>query len=232
MQPEIFFKDQGIIALTSDASIDFTPTDFDNPLTPAQRAYLQNASGMDIPHVFWRKQIHGDDILVVSGSVATSKGCPDADAYITDEKNSPIAIRTADCVPVFIFDPSHLAIGLAHAGWRGTYKAIAVKTAQKMQEKFNSEPSDLKIVLGPSIRECCYQVGEEFRDYFPSHIKDRDGHLYADVVGANRDQLLQAGVRPENIFDSGICTCCHKNYFSFRRDGQKSGRMISLMMLK
>jgi YfiH family protein len=232
MRPEIFFKeDQGVLALTSDGSIDFIPADFDSPLTVAQRAYLRSACGADISQVFWRKQIHGDDILVASGGAGASKGCPDADAYITDEKNLPIAIRTADCVPVFIFDPRHRVIGLAHAGWRGTYKAIAAKTVQRMREKFDSQPSDLKIVLGPSIRECCYQVGEEFRHYFLSHVKDRGGYLYADVTGVNRDQLLQAGVRQENIFDSGICTCCNKNYFSFRRDGAKAGRMISLMML-
>lgn len=232
MRPEIFFKDEGIIALTSDASIDFTPADFDSPLTNAQRAYLKKECGVDIPQVFWRKQIHGDDILVVKGGVRTSKSCPDADAYITDEKNLPIAIRTADCVPVFIFDPVHRVIGLAHAGWKGTYKQLAAKTIQKMQEKYTSQPSDLKIALGPSIRECCYQVGEEFRDHFPSRVRDREGRLYADVVGANRDQLLKAGVRPENIFDSRLCTCCNKDYFSFRRDGEKAGRMISVMMLK
>ena len=231
MHPEIFFKDQGVLALTSDASIDFIPADFDSPLTMGQRAYLQSIGGVDIPQVFWRKQIHGDDILVALEGMGASKSLPDADAYITHEKNLPIAIRTADCVPVFIFDPSHRVIGLAHAGWRGTYKAIAAKTAQRMQEKYASQPSDLKIVLGPSIRECCYQVGEEFRDYFPAYLKDRGGLLYADVIGANRDQLLRAGVRQENIFDSGTCTCCHKNYFSFRRDGVKAGRMISLMML-
>ncbi len=73
---------------------------------------------------------------------------------------------------------------------------------------------------------------EEFRDYFPAYVQDREGFLYADVISANRDQLLQAGIQPENILDSGICTCCNKNYFSFRRDGTKAGRMISLMMLK
>ena len=243
MQPEIFFKDEeGIVALTSDASIDFVPADFDSPLTMGQRAYLKSACGVDIPQVFWRKQIHGDDILVAKSNVIPAKagifdkgaygGCLEADAYITDEKNLPIALRTADCVPVFIFDPRLGVIGLAHAGWRGTYKSIAVKTVQKMQEKYASQLSDLKIVLGPSIRECCYQVGEEFRHYFPTYVQDREGFLYADVVSANRDQLLQAGVRQENIFDSGICTCCNKNYFSFRRDGKKAGRMISLMMLK
>jgi polyphenol oxidase len=232
MRHEEFFKFEGLIAVTSDASIDFTPEDFDSPLNSAQRAYLQKECGVDIPRVFWRKQIHGDNILEAQGGVGSSKGCPDADAYITNEKDLPIAIRTADCVPVFIFDPLRRVIGLAHAGWKGTYKSIAVKTVQRMQEKYASQPSGLKIVLGPCIRECCYQVGKEFRDYFPSHVKERGGHLYADVTGANRDQLLQAGVRKENILDSGICTCCHKDYFSFRRDGSKAGRMISLMMLK
>lgn len=232
MPSEIFFKDQGIVALTSDGSIDFTCADFDVPLTVSQRAYLQKICGVNIPQVFWRKQIHGDDILVARGGVKASKDCPDADAYITDERNLPIAIRTADCVPVFIFDADHRAIGLAHAGWKGTFKSIAAKTVQRMQEKYASQPSGLKIYLGPSIRECCYQVGAEFLDHFPSHVNDRGGRLYADVISANCDQLLQAGVRLENIVDSGVCTCCNKDYFSFRRDGAKAGRMISLMMLK
>lgn len=232
MRPEIFFKDEGLVALTSEASVDFTSVDFDSPLSQVQRAYLQKEYGVDIPQVFWRKQVHGDNILVAHGGVGASKSCPDADAYITDEKNLPIAIRTADCVPVFIFDPHRRAIGLAHAGWKGTTKEIAAKTVQKMQKKYSCLSSDLKIVLGPSIRECCYQVGAEFRDCFPAYVQDRGGFLYADVISANRDQLLQAGVRQANIFDSGICTCCHKDYFSFRRDGEKAGRMISLMMLK
>jgi YfiH family protein len=232
MRPEIFFKDEGLLAFTSDASVDFTSVDFDSPLSQVQRAYLQKASGIDIPQVYWRKQIHGDDIIVAHGGVRASKGCPDADAFITDEKNLPIAIRTADCVPVFIFDPSHHAIGLAHAGWKGTYKAIAAKTVEKMQKKYDSHAVDLKVVLGPSIRDCCYQVGEEFCEYFPPYVRRRGSGLYLDVISTNRDQLLQTGVRLENILDSETCTCCHKDYFSFRRDGAKAGRMISLMMLK
>lgn len=231
MPPEIFFKNEGVFAMISEASIDFTPADFDSPLTVDQRAYLKKYSGLDIPQVFWRKQIHGDDVLIAEASAFGTKGRPDADAYITNEKHLPIAIRTADCVPVFIFDGQNAAIGLAHAGWKGTYKSIAVKTVQKMQEQYASRASGLKIVLGPSIRECCYKVGEEFRDHFPSHLRQKEGCLYADMISANRDQLLQAGVRPENILDSGICTCCNKNYFSFRRDGIKAGRMISLIML-
>jgi YfiH family protein len=155
----------------------------------------------------------------------------EADAFITNEKNLPIAIRTADCVPVFIFDPVRRAIGLAHTGWKGTIKSIAAKTVQKMKENYASRPSDLKVVLGPSIRRCCYTVGKEFHDYFSGYVHHRDGFLYADMIAANHDQLLKAGVHDKNIFDSGDCTCCHAGYFSFRRDGEKAGRMISLMML-
>lgn len=86
MRPEAFFKDEGLIALTSEGPIDFTPVDFDSFLSSAQRAYLQKKCGVDIPQVFWRKQVHGDDILMARGGAGASKGCCDADAYITDEK--------------------------------------------------------------------------------------------------------------------------------------------------
>lgn len=231
MLPKCFFENEKVIAVTSDAAIDFTPADFDSHLTVPQQKYLKHLCGVTIPQVFWRKQIHGDDILNVNGSVNSARACPDADAYVTHEKNLPIAIRTADCVPVFIFDPLKKIIGLAHAGWKGTHKAIAAKTVRRMQEHYQSNPQDLKVVIGPSIRQCCYQVGAEFKEYFPSYISQRDGYLYVDITQANIDQLLKAGIRKENIRDVGVCTCCDKNYFSFRRDGAKAGRMISIMML-
>ncbi len=204
-----FFNDPSVIALISDASVDFTTQDFDAPLTPAQSAYLKTRTGVDIPRVFWRKQVHGDDVLI-AGKDACAKGCPDADALITGRKNVPIAIRTADCVPVFIYDPLKQVIGLAHAGWKGTRQRIAAKTVQEMQDKFGCRCYDLKVALGPSIRPCCYEV---------------------DIVTANRRQLAEAGIPDGNIFDGRVCTCCNKDYFSFRRDGEKAGRMISLMML-
>ena len=87
MPPEIFLKGEGVIALTSDASIDFTPVDFDSPLTDKQRGYLQSVCGMDIPQVFWRKQIHGDNILIARGTVHSVGGAPDADAFISQKLN-------------------------------------------------------------------------------------------------------------------------------------------------
>ena len=225
-----YFEGSPLLALTSDASVDFTPRDFDAPLTFAQRSYLKTHIGVDVPQVFWRKQIHGDDVFVPAKD-ACAKGCPDADAFITDKKNLPIAIRTADCVPVFMYDPVHNAIALAHAGWKGTRLRITAKTIKEMQDKIGSQCYDLKIVLGPCIRSCCYEVGEDFKAYFPHDIAQRQGRLYLDIVAANRRHLIEAGVEEGKILDSGVCTCCDQRYFSFRRDGTKAGRMISLMML-
>lgn len=226
-----FFEGKGVLAFVSDKSMDFQPTDFDAPLTGPQQEYLKKECGMDIPHVFWRKQVHGDEILVAEGSSYSSRGCPDADAYITSERNLPIAIRTADCVPLFLFDFKKKAIGLAHAGWKGTYKEIALKTVNRMKEVFGSNPENIQAVLGPAIQPCCYQVGQEFLQYFPEDVLKREGKLYANVTKNNYRQLLKAGLKKEHIANTWICTSCSSQYFSFRRDGEKSGRMISLMQI-
>ena len=226
-----FFDGLKVVALMSDKAMDFTPVDFDAPLSELQRDYLKKETGVDIPHVFWRKQVHGDGILVAQGSSTSSQGLPDADAVITCQKNLPMAIRTADCVPVFLYDPIKSAIGLAHAGWKGTYQQIAYKTLMRMNEVFGCKAQDMHAVLGPSIQPCCYQVGEEFRQYFPNEVIERDGKLDVDVTENNYQQLLRAGLRKENITNTGICTCCNLKYFSFRREADKAGRMISLMML-
>ncbi len=236
-----FFSSDTVLAFISDASIDFTPADFDLPLSKDQQTYLKAQTGIDIPQVFWRKQVHGDDVIEIRGHTPNSKNelgvcplisaCPDADAFVTNQINLPIAIRTADCVPVFIFDPVKRVIGLAHAGWKGTHKQIAAKTVKTMQDKFDCRCYDLQVVLGPAIRRCCYQVTKEFREYFSKDVAERGGHLYVDIIAANQRQLVEAGVPAGHISDSGQCTCCNKAFFSFRRDGDTSGRMISLMML-
>ena len=173
MHPKYSLKNEGVIALTSDASIDFTPADFDSPLTMPSALICKSIAVLKSRKYSGASRSMAMIFLIAAwhGADHDAKDYPDADAFITDEKNLPIAIRTADCVPVFIFDPIRRVIGLAHAGWRGTYKEIASKTVQRMQEKYASQPSDLKVVLGPCIRECCYKVNEEFRDYFPSNVK-------------------------------------------------------------
>jgi polyphenol oxidase len=231
-----FFEDHPIIALTSDASVDFNAVDFNAPLSAQQQKYLKDQTTRDITHIFWRKQVHGNNVINV-GNMSFLEKCPDADAFITNRPGIPIAIRTADCVPVFLYDTATNAIGIVHAGWKGTQAQITAKTSKAMQDKFGSKCYHIKAVIGPSIRPCCYQVGEEFIDYFPQDVKERNGCYYADMVEANRRQLLDTGLISENIEDSGICTHCAMDdnkyqYFSFRREKEKAGRMISLMMIK
>ena len=222
---------KGLVSGISDVSINFTPMDFNAPLTVPQQKYLKDRTGQNIPQVFWRKQVHEDTVIVVD-SLLSIASQPDADAYVTHQKNLPIAIRTADCVPVFIYDPIKKVIGLAHAGWKGTHKAIARKTVERMQDVYGCQWHDIGVYLGPSIRSCCYTVGHEFKAYFPQDITDHDdGTISVDLIGANRRQLLQMGLNPAQVIDSGECTCCNNKYFSFRRDKEKAGRMISLMML-
>ena len=101
-----------------------------------------------------------------------------------------------------------------------------------MRKNFKTNPADLKIAFGPSIKPCCYKVGFEFKKYFPKEIVRRSGSLYLDLNLANRRQLINAGVKKGNIYDCTICTVCNSRFHSYRRDGEKSGRMLSLMMMK
>ena len=156
-----------------------------------------------------------------------------SDALITKELNLAIGVLTADCFSIFLYDPLHRAIGIVHAGWRGTREEIVKNTIIKMKEEFSTNPSDLQIAFGPGIRECCYEIKEDLREYFSGYIQEREGKLYLDLKRANLEQLYSLGVKKENILDSGICTVCQNSYFfSYRKEGEKTGRIISLIMLK
>jgi polyphenol oxidase len=225
-----FFDGAGVLAMTSTAAIDFTPADFNAPLSGDQQKYLKDQTGQDISQVFWRRQVHGSDVVVAS-SLDQCRRTGDADAFVTAERKLPLAIRTADCVPVFLFDPVKQVTGIAHAGWKGTHQEIVVKTIETMTDKFGCRCYDMQISLGPSIRRCCYEVGPEFKGMFAADIEERGGRLYCDTALANLRQLVQAGVPKDNIFLSPDCTGCNLNYHSYRRQGEAAGRMISLIML-
>ena len=141
-------------------------------------------------------------------------------------------MRTADCLPVYIFDPKKNCLGLVHAGWRGSEKRIVVKALKLMRDYWGCAPENVQIRLGPAIRACCYQVGQEFKEFFPGEVFPREEKLFLDLALVNRNQLLKYGVRPKNIFDTEACTCCDPSLFSYRREGQAAGRHLSLMILK
>ena len=203
-----------------------------------RRNFLQGP-GVDYQNLVCAKQIHSTCVRYVKeedrarGALSYDSSIPDTDALVTGTRNLPLAVFTADCLSVFLYDPVTPAIGLVHAGWQGTKEDITAKAVRLMQERFNTRPSSLYIGFGPAIRSCCYEVGVNFRGLFSYGLIERDKHYYLDLAGINKKQVLDLGVLENNIFDSEICTSCRNvEFFSYRKEGVSCGRIMSVVMLK
>jgi YfiH family protein len=203
------------------------------------RRNFLSSLGIDYRDLICGRQIHGDNIKYVtgddkgSGANAYGGSIPDVDGFITDKKNVPIAVFTADCLSVFIYDPKTPSIGMVHSGWRSSKENIVAKAVKLMQERFNIEPKNLYAGFGSSIRSCCYEVSRDFKDYFPQALVEKEGRFYLDLASLNKEQLMSAGLKEENIFPPQVCTFCHnEEFFSYRKEGIACGRMMSVMMLK
>lgn len=202
-----------------------------------RKNFLQEV-GIDYWDLVCAKQVHASRIKYVEeadkgrGSLSYEDSLPDTDAFVTDRKRVPLAILTADCLSVFLYDPKTPAIGLVHAGWRSSKEEIAAKAIQSMKEVFGTSAQDLHVGFGPAIRKCCYEVGDEFSGLFPYGLIQREGSHYLDLPGINKRQILNSGVREENIFDSGVCNFCkNEDFFSFRKERESCGRIMSVAML-
>ncbi|PKM90996.1 MAG: peptidoglycan editing factor PgeF [Firmicutes bacterium HGW-Firmicutes-12] len=211
------------------------------------RRRLCQALGIDSHTLVGACQVHGDNIYLVKGSdrgagALTSKtAIADTDALITNEREIPLILFYADCVPVFFLDPVKKAVGLAHAGWKGTVAKIAAKTVQALGENYGSNPKDILVAIGPSIGPCHYQVDrpviDEVKRAYPKEweelltTSDIDGYAQLNLWEANLRQICQTGVPQENITVAGMCTyCCQENFFSHRRG--MAGRQAAIIMLK
>ena len=211
-----------------------------------RRIFCQ-ALGLNPENTATCQQVHGSNIARISkedigaGFRDFSRAIADTDALITNEPGVPLMLFFADCTPILIADPVHKAVGLAHGGWKGTLGAIALKTVEAMNKEFGSRPEDMVAAIGPSIGLCCYQVGREvadkFREAFPDfadrilHVQGEDIHL--DLQGTNTLLLEKAGLKPENIENAGVCTCCNSSqFFSYRADNGKTGRIAAVISVK
>lgn len=195
--------------------------------------------GIDCRDLVCAQQVHKSRVRYIEeadrgkGALFYETALPETDALITGKPNLPLAVFTADCLPIFLYDPKTPAVGLVHVGWRGARGAIVSKALKVMEGRFETSPQDLMAGFGPAIGSCCYEVKEEFKKFFPDDIVEKNGHYYLDLAGVNKKQLLHAGVKKANIFDANICTSCrNKEFFSYRREGNSCGRMMSVIMLK
>jgi len=179
------------------------------------------------------KQVHS---AAVRNATRLRDRAAEGDALISNERGTWVGVRTADCVPILLADPATHAVAAIHAGWRGTAAAIAQRTVEQLAAEFGSKPGNLHAAIGPAIRVCCYEVGEEvaarFRQLFPEGLQStgNKGRTLLDLIDANRRILIRAGVFGEQIYDSGLCTCCcAEEFHSFRRDPNDTGRMVSFI---
>ena len=202
---------------------------------------VRSVSGRDLPLAILR-QVHSDRVLHVSSALPSDP--PQADGWITGDTNLLLAIQTADCLPVLLVDPVKRVVAAVHAGWRGTIQRIAAKAVHLMQRDLGSHPNHCLAVVGPAIRRCCYEVGEEVVEAFGKEFEDSDrffsktpsakatraNSLSLDLFEACRIQLLEAGMVAEKIFTDGPCTACEtERFFSHRADAERAGRMMSVI---
>lgn len=186
--------------------------------------------GLNENTVSYQKQVHEDNIK----EVKEHGNCGESDALVTTSKDLGLAISSADCPAIFIYDPVKKIIAAIHSGWRGTEKQILRKTIIKLKNEFNSNPSDLVIYLGPAISQINYQVGEEVVQKFDEEfILKKEGKFYLDVKAANKKMMLDEGVKKSNIQISNLCSYEYDSVLhSYRRDGQKSGRALGVIAMK
>jgi len=229
--PQDLFHDffpPDVLTFISTRSIDFSRNDQNKELSKKQNEYFRRRLGLSFSSAVNVRQVHGSRVIHAVGREKEAE----ADAIVTQQANLPLVVRTADCLPIFLFDEKHRAIGIVHAGWRGTREKIICQTLSKMYDIWKTEPEKIKAALGPAICKDHYEVGKEFLDFFPDDVEKCNAKCYLDLKAVNKKQLKMIGVKELNIFDCGICTYCDKNYFSYRREGKEAGRMISLIMLK
>lgn len=183
--------------------------------------------------------VHGDTVLVADAPRAPDvQRPPQADIILTDKPGITLFMRYADCVPLLFYDSQRHAIGLAHAGWKGSLLRVAAKTVDAMAQTFGSRPEDLISCIGPSISAEHYEIGPEvaaqvhetFGQKAEALLPWVNGSVHFDLWTANRLALQEAGV--EHVEVAGICTYAHnEDWFSHRASGGRTGRFGVLLAL-
>jgi YfiH family protein len=202
------------------------------------------AASVNAAAVVTLTQVHGSHAVVLRRGGSAPIGRPEGDILVSNSPDRAIAVRAADCVPLLVADRRTGAVAAVHAGWRGTAAGAASAAVETLRREFGVKPADLTVAIGPSIGSCCYEVGSDVVDAFeaaghPRHLIDRwflagspvdattdRPAIRLDIAGANRDQLILAGVEADNIHTAGLCTAMHLDVLtSFRAEKHRAGRL-------
>lgn len=157
---------------------------------------------------------------------------PECDGLITANTKEAVYLRFADCTPLIFYDSKNKVAAVSHAGWRGTYQKIAVKTVEKMMANFDCNPANITALIGPAISLCCYEVGEDVKEKLLSTVKDSNGLFEGknvDLKGINALQLKEIGV--EKIDICPYCTSCNNDlFFSYRKENGTKERHYAVVI--
>ena len=205
---------------------------------------LCGAVGIETSHLVLSKQTHTANVRTVTredcGTGYTKPSFQDIDGLITDQPGVALVTQYADCTPLLFCDPVRKVAATSHAGWRGTVQQIGAVTVEKMVNEFGCDPKNIIAAIGPCIGECCYEVDTPVYSAFSKLALDMDKFLFKkdsehwmlDLREANRQILVNAGVLPENIDISDICTCCNSDELhSHRATGGKRGNLAAIIEL-
>ena len=203
--------------------------------------YQQLAQAVGTERVVSLTQVHGAAVVAVHRGGPLPDGHPEADILVSNSPDVALSVRAADCVPVLMADRETGAVATVHAGWRGTSARAVVAALNAMAREFGTRPQNVVAAIGPSIGPCCYQVGSDLVDAFAAagherYLIDRwfstppGAPLRLDVAGANSDQLVLAGVPPQQIYDVGLCTAMHLDVLtSYRAEKENAGRIAGVI---
>lgn len=230
----------------SSMNLSFHRGDSDEHVLENYRRFCK-AAGFDFASLVASAQDHHTEIRRATKrdrgvGIQRPKDRESVDGLVTNECGVTLVTYYADCVPLYFVDPVRRAIGLAHAGWRGTVAGMGIKMAQAMAREFGSRPEELLAAVGPSIGPCCYEVDQPVADAFAARLDWHpdaflqdcgNGKYMLNLWEANRQALLSAGLLPEHISTAELCTQCHADLlFSHRASGGKRGGLAAFMALK
>jgi YfiH family protein len=215
-----------IFTTNDDKNIAYHVTD-DKSSVDIARKNLAQKYDFDIKNLKYMNQVHGNEVQITD-----EKTLYHCDGLISNNPDDILMVMVADCIPILFFDKVKKVIGVAHAGRNGTFLNISKSIIEKMVDRFDCRADDIKVILGPSIQKCCYEVSVELSDIVKKSFgKEFENKRYIDLQGINKKQLLELGIKEENIKVSSICTKCGSNkYFSYRLD-KTCGRFAGIIKL-
>ncbi len=211
----------------------------DPELVLENREIVCNLFGLEPARIVCAEQVHSNEVAIVTkrdigkGALSLGGTIKGVDALVTDQRMIPLSLYFADCVPVILVELQKRIVSVIHGGWRGIYGNIIGNAAKTVVSLWPEHPAELLAFIGPSIGDCCFQVGEDLARTFSKRFRNSESWLHGDRIDLReiaRMQLVESGVPAPNIYAcEDCCTSCHNDsFFSYRADGGTTGRQAAM----